>query len=308
VGDIPDLRVPAAVHFVHSFSAAFAADANTVAGRWLANGAFAYVGSVHEPFLNAFVPTPIFARRMFAPMPLGVAARLDNAPPWRVTVIGDPLYTPVGPHPSGVGQDAAKRRIPPGPGLPRALKEAPTLESELRRHLTAKQIEPALRALVELGRDRDALRLARATLEASRQPESPAFTVPMAIIAAAAAYREGEWAAVLQFADVLADQNALLEGKAGAGPAPGRHIADLAWQAAWPNRASLTDRQINLMRSLVRSDAGMRQLSRDAEEVARMVAGKSGAGGAKRFLTDLRTRLQGNEARAAIDELLKKME
>ncbi|MFO0376050.1 MAG: hypothetical protein ACK51N_03275, partial [bacterium] len=307
VGDIPDLRVPAAVHFVHSFSAAFAADPNTVAGRWLAHGAFAYVGSVHEPFLNALVPTPIFSLRVFAPMHWGVAARLDNAPPWRVTVLGDPLYTPVGPHPAGVGQDAAKRRIPPGPGLPEALKAAPALDAQLREMLTAKQLEPALRTLVLLGRDRDALRLAMAAIQAARQPNSPAFTAPMAVTAAGAAYREGDWAAVLQFAEVLSEQDAVFAGKDGAPPS-GRHVADLAWQAAWPNRTALNDRQINLMRTLVRTDAGLRQLTRDAEEVARMVAGKSGAGGAKRFLSDLRGRQSSTEARAAIDELLSKLD
>ncbi|QKK07103.1 MAG: hypothetical protein HND58_02305 [Planctomycetota bacterium] len=60
-GDVPLLDVPAAVHMVHSWSAVAPDRATTVAGRWLQRGAFAYIGSVHEPYLQAFVPTPMIA-------------------------------------------------------------------------------------------------------------------------------------------------------------------------------------------------------------------------------------------------------
>ena len=46
--------VPAAVAMIHSFSAADPTDPQTIAGRWLAQGAFVYFGSVYEPFLPAF--------------------------------------------------------------------------------------------------------------------------------------------------------------------------------------------------------------------------------------------------------------
>ena len=42
---------------IHSFSAADPPDPSTIAGRWLANGAFLYFGSMNEPFLDA-VPDP----------------------------------------------------------------------------------------------------------------------------------------------------------------------------------------------------------------------------------------------------------
>lgn len=92
-GDVPLLDVPAAVHMVHSWSAVAPDRATTVAGRWLQRGAFAYIGSVHEPYLQAFVPTPMVAERMLAGMAFGAAGRLDGAPLWRISVLGDPLYT-----------------------------------------------------------------------------------------------------------------------------------------------------------------------------------------------------------------------
>jgi len=43
------------VHFIHSWSAVTPDDRNTVGGRWLSNGVYAYVGSVDEPYVQAFV-------------------------------------------------------------------------------------------------------------------------------------------------------------------------------------------------------------------------------------------------------------
>ena len=45
---------PAAVAMIHSYSAADPLDAGTIAGRWLAQGAFLYYGSMEEPQLPAF--------------------------------------------------------------------------------------------------------------------------------------------------------------------------------------------------------------------------------------------------------------
>ena len=56
-------------------------------------GAYAYVGSVHEPFLQAFVPSPKLAMRLAAGLPLGAAARLDDGEPWKISILGDPLIT-----------------------------------------------------------------------------------------------------------------------------------------------------------------------------------------------------------------------
>jgi hypothetical protein len=98
--DAPILDRPVVVHFVHSWSAARPADRKTVAGRWLERGAFAYVGSVHEPFLQAFVPSPAVAGRLLAGAPLGAAVRSDGPSGlWKIAVLGDPLLVFAKPRP-----------------------------------------------------------------------------------------------------------------------------------------------------------------------------------------------------------------
>ncbi len=102
VPDVPR-SVPAAVLMIHSFSAARPNDPATVAGRWLANGAFVYFGSMTEPFLDAFRAPGLVGDLIAEGLPLVVAARSTLAEPrgtpWRLAFLGDPLYrvAPVGP-------------------------------------------------------------------------------------------------------------------------------------------------------------------------------------------------------------------
>ncbi|MEG3839877.1 hypothetical protein [Microcoleus sp. herbarium14] len=103
VDDIPKLQFPAAVHMIHSWSAAAPEDTNTVAGRWLENGAYAYIGSVNEPLLSAFIPPKIMVDRLKRGAPFLIAARQLESPPWKVATIGDPLMSIAKPRP----------RIPP---------------------------------------------------------------------------------------------------------------------------------------------------------------------------------------------------
>jgi len=91
VEDIPELPIPTAIHFIHSWSAVSPANVNTVAGRWLANGAYAYIGAVDEPYLQAFVPPSTIVARILQSVPFLVASRQYTAPAWKITAIGDPL-------------------------------------------------------------------------------------------------------------------------------------------------------------------------------------------------------------------------
>ncbi|MFS8118333.1 MAG: hypothetical protein ACMG55_07550, partial [Microcoleus sp.] len=93
VDDIPKLQFPAAIHMIHSWSASAPDDANTVAGRWLENGAYAYIGSVNEPLLSAFLPPKIMVDRLKRGAPFLIAARQLESPPWKVATIGDPLMS-----------------------------------------------------------------------------------------------------------------------------------------------------------------------------------------------------------------------
>ncbi len=91
VPDIPTLKFPAAMHVIHSWSATTPDNPDTVGGRWLANGAYLYVGSVHEPYLRAFVPPQLIVSRLLNSTPFLIAARHLELAPWKITTIGDPL-------------------------------------------------------------------------------------------------------------------------------------------------------------------------------------------------------------------------
>jgi hypothetical protein len=84
------------VHFIHSFSMQLPATPGTIAHEWIAHGAYAYVGSVNEPYLAAFLPPGALAMEWVNGIPFLIAARHWNAPapfggPWRVNLYGDPL-------------------------------------------------------------------------------------------------------------------------------------------------------------------------------------------------------------------------
>lgn len=95
--DIPVLRRPMALSMIHSFSLQAADSAWSVGGRWLDHGVYAYAGSVHEPFVTAFIPPANLAQRLSALAPFLVASRHWEGDPlpqvWRVATLGDPLMT-----------------------------------------------------------------------------------------------------------------------------------------------------------------------------------------------------------------------
>jgi len=94
-GDVPR-GVPTAVAMVHSFSAADPIDPQTIAGRWLDQGAFVFFGSVWEPFLPAFRTPRLVTELAAAGVPLAAALRQGEFEPfgfpWRLVYLGDPLY------------------------------------------------------------------------------------------------------------------------------------------------------------------------------------------------------------------------
>ena len=95
--DIPVLRKPMALSMIHSFSLQSPDAVYTVGGRWLDHGVYAYVGSVREPYLTAFVPPATVIQRLAALTPFLVAGRQWPGDPiaqvWRIATIGDPLMT-----------------------------------------------------------------------------------------------------------------------------------------------------------------------------------------------------------------------
>ena len=99
-GDVPVLTRPLALSLVHSFSLQQPADRETVGGRWIDDGVYAYAGSVHEPYLFAFVPPAELLQELANGVPFGVAARIWQGPfasSWRIALLGDPLMTCIAP-------------------------------------------------------------------------------------------------------------------------------------------------------------------------------------------------------------------
>jgi len=93
--DIPR-SVPAAVLMIHSYSAFDPTDASTLAGRWLAQGAFLYFGSMDEPYVDAFRTPNLISELLVRGVPLVAAVRQlpgeSRSKPWKLTFLGDPLY------------------------------------------------------------------------------------------------------------------------------------------------------------------------------------------------------------------------
>jgi hypothetical protein len=270
-GDVPLLGVPAVVHFVHSWSAARPTDASTIAGRFFRNGAYAYVGSVHEPFLQAFQPTPDLVKRLLGPAPLGAAARLDGGPPWRVAVLGDPLIT-VG---AAVKRVAAEARVEGGVDA----------AEELGGLLKGRDFERAFALLVVLGRDRDVVRLSRAVLREGAQ----GMTEKAAAAGALAAFRRGEL-------DLFVELAGRARGRWGEEP----ELVDGLWSAVGAQGLRATRGQVVLLSGALRPERRMR----DVEEVARLLKGVSGAGAARAYVEGLKREAKSEQERGWLEEIV----
>jgi hypothetical protein len=117
--DVPVLNTPLALHLAHSWSLSAPANAATVGGAWLERGAYAMVGSSYEPYLQAFVPPALLARRITSIVPFLPGSRWwnDEGPfskAWRIVTIGDPLM--VLPPPGKYVKQRVKGDAPPTRG------------------------------------------------------------------------------------------------------------------------------------------------------------------------------------------------
>jgi hypothetical protein len=87
---------PTAICIIHSYSAADPTDATTIAGQWMAQGAFLYHGSMDEPFLNAFRAPELSGDLLAKGIPFSAALRPsmfeEFGGPWKLVLLGDPLY------------------------------------------------------------------------------------------------------------------------------------------------------------------------------------------------------------------------
>lgn len=254
-GDVPPLARPAAIHLVHSWSARSPGSTRTVAGRWLEHGAYLFYGSIDEPFLNAFVHTPMVATRLLGGLPFGVACRQDDAPPWKLNVLGDPLTT-------FIADSTAGRRIE----LDLPMTPLRPLGEAASGAIREEDFARGIRALVLAGRDADAARLAEALLR--QRPD--AITEDAARWAIMPLFRDGR-------EDALADAYARLS------PGDARIVIlqDALWHTA---RRVLARGPDTRWEGLLRRNLRDGQEEHDAVEVAGHIARRAGPGEAVHFL------------------------
>jgi hypothetical protein len=286
--DVPFLRVPAIVYFVHSWSAVMPGERSTVAGRWLERGAYAYLGSTFEPYLQSFIPTPRVADRLVMGVPWGAAVRWDDTPPpnkadqkvtipeaWKLATIGDPLIT-LGPPPAASA-------------APLPLDGATALDEQLRTQLDAKDFAGALRTLTILGRDKDAARLALAILTDDPKSFTPRVATESILPLTRAHDTAGLIKAYAQLTPNLAAEPVL---------------RDALWHACDSELGSTpNEAMVNLLRANLRSD----QIGRDAAELSRPLAKFYGPNVGLAMLNDAKTKCQTDYDRGHIDAAMKKL-
>lgn len=186
VEDVP-LSEPAVVHVTHSGSMGNPYDEDTIAGRWLGNGAFVYFGSTAEPFLDAFNPPDENAARALAGMPLSRAFRRmppdSRWRPWKLAYAGDPLRTL---RPEAIARVPARADLARPASVALAALASPKTAAERARRATILEL---------LGRRKEALdtleKAARGALGSSssskKKPNEDGREIARAVLGIAAA-------------------------------------------------------------------------------------------------------------------------
>lgn len=294
--DVPMVRVPAAAHVVHSFSAQNVENAWTIAGRFLSHGVYAYVGSVHEPYLGAFVPTPMVAERLGLGCVFASAARVDDLPAWRITMVGDALLTiNTGKREKGA---AGAQRVKMTGELEMKLKAnamgGESVNAALAAALKEKNVVRIVGLLIELGRDADAVRLAAAAVRDGTAKIEGELAGRLVL----AAQRVGDveaMGALWEKARVYAAEKRVED------------VVDAVWQGLLPLRTKMSDGQLTILKESLRPAVFVR----DAGELAGIIAAKEGGVGGRAaavgFLSSLRSRPEMADAglRAKLEELIK---
>ena len=237
--DLPFLNRPMALSMVHSFSLQRPGDPNTVGGRALRRGVYAYIGSVDEPYLTAFVPPIVQTRRIRVGVPFLLAGRQWSgsgamAGLWKITTIGDPFM--IAPPPDRLEVPLVPLTdAPPIPdGVPlidlarddmKAIDEDPGRASD------------AVRRLVLLGRDKLAIelweRLQKNGDSAATSAAAPSILDPL--------FRARQWNDFVEAYDRLPRESRNADTQ------------DMLWHLAGPRLSSIQDPQtMSLLRQEIR--------------------------------------------------------
>ncbi len=280
-GDLPMLAQPSVLHMVHSFSLATPRSPRTVGGRWLEKGVYLYAGSVDEPYLSGFVPTPLVAKRLLGQMPFAAAVHYDDGQAWKIAVLGDPLKT-IGPCGTRIGSIPDQyRRVVEAQG-------GHWLNQRAKDLLKAGQYTEAIEDFVLTNRDEAVVRLGGALLR--DKPELVDDLAAKMIVQAA--FRQGEHELVLDaFERISVDAR------------KNRITQDALWLAGRYRLNRFGDsRAMALMRTNLRES---QELS-DAEEIAKIMA-RDSVPGAIGFLESLRLTLKSAGQRRALDRAIERI-
>ncbi len=268
-GHMPMFDVPVALHLVHSFSLQYPMNRDTVGGRLLERGVYVYAGSVDEPFLEGFVPTPAIAHRLVGSVAFAAAVRFDERQVWKITVLGDPLVT-IGP-----GGRRANGEIK----LPGSVH----LEKRYKDRLKAEDFEGAIADLSLLGRDEAVARIAIALMKDKPQ----AFGANMALLSIPSLFRAGEY-------EALVDAYERLNAMGQIEPL----MQDLLWLASpyLLTRTSSDPAEQSRIEALLRANIRNEQKIQDAEDLA-MHLRKRSLGSAVGVLETLRPTLSEHQVK-----------
>lgn len=278
--DTPFTTEPSIVYFVHSWSATLPADRPTIAARWLERGAYAYLGSAQEPFLQSFVPTPDVAGRLLSSIPWATATRYDEpvnqVPVWKLSCFGDPLLT-LGPPATRLNAD------PP-------LAGGKSLADEVGPALKEHRFADATTTLALLARDEDAAKLAAALI--AEQPAQ--FTPEVAAASLMPLFRTGRAEPLFKAFDTIA-----AEGKTKLDDS----WKDAVWLAAYPLLGVKSDRlMLESLKNAVRPD----NVERDLEELAYAWARATSKASALTMLDEAAARLQTADAKGRAAAVIEK--
>ena len=170
VGDVPLFDRPAMVHFLHSFSLEYSGSRDTVGGRFLDHGAYAYFGSVYEPLLNAFVTPKLLADRSAFLVPFLISSRVVEgsfARPWRTSAYGDPLALLAPPERIGL-----TRVAPPDDGVESLASRAAAGLGRFRDAKDTVALVSAMKDLELLGDDAKLVALWSVAKETDASPDA----------------------------------------------------------------------------------------------------------------------------------------
>lgn len=245
--DVPVLHMPAAVHFTHSWSMRAPDDPDTIAGRWLAHGAYAYVGSMQEPYLQAFLPPAELSRRMIGLVPFLVAARHWEQHPWRINTFGDPLMT--APPPNMLRHERLDPADRPADDTATRLNDhARDLLAAFRDAPDADTLIEAIETVALLGRDDLAV-------QCWRLAEQHDMQRAVARVALGPLFRRG-------------DATAFMAAWTAAQPS-GQRERDMLWQLMTPRLHTLAEDELMLMQAAVRTPKPQVDLERLAPHLRR---------------------------------------